>query len=87
MSPERTLREYIEMQLSASGFAVDQAEDDILAWPRGRDPSHANYVIGERNGTYVVVKAVGAFNRKKIKTAMAGYLQNWANLYNMGARN
>ena len=86
MSPEKTLREFIETQLSASGFAVDQHSEGILAWPRGRDSSAANFVIGERKDTYVIVKGDGTFTRRKIQKSMNGYLQNWVNMYNMGAR-
>lgn len=86
MSPERTLREYIQIQLSSAGFAVDEDAEGIKAWPRGRDPGAATFVIGERKSTYVVIKGEGKFTRRKIQSAMNGYLQNWVNMYNMGAR-
>lgn len=83
---EKSLREYIELKLSESGFAVDQDPEGILVWPRGRDAGGASYVIGERKNTYVILKATGPFSRKKTKAAMNSYLQQWVSMYNIGAR-
>ena len=83
---ERSLREYIEMQLSASGFAVDQHPDGILAWPRGTSSEINSYVIGPKGNVFVVKSAKGSFTRKKTKMAMDMYLKNWSDLYKIGAR-
>jgi len=84
---ERSLREYIEMQLSASGFAVDQHPDGIQAWPRGSTPDINSYVIGHKGDVFVVKSAKGSlFTRKKTKMAIDQYLKQWAGMYKIGAR-
>ena len=84
---ERSPREFIEIRLSESGFAVDLSPGgDIIAWPRGTNSSAASYVIGQRGNTYVVKEAKGGFARAKVKKAMGSYLQGWIAQYNIGAR-
>jgi hypothetical protein len=70
----KTLKEYLELHLSAVGFLIDEQGDNIKLWARGRDPNKEYAIIAPSGDQYVLQSAVGPFNAKKKRELMKSTL-------------
>ena len=80
------LKDYIETQLSISGFYIEEVDNTIKAWNSNGSPEIGYFIFSPVGDSYTVSSAAGVYATKKNKKVMTDSLIRWATEYKLGAR-